>query len=212
MSLTKSALRQDSDALHLGASPVTIADDARIWERTLRAAMEALQTKTDNLQWEINRLDAENRRLRSEHPDVSQCVDLEIKLEQAKSDATASAERAQTYEEQLRELRQTVDERSMDAERDTERYEEVCGELERTREEFQTIRDSAANAREATAEAEDAVTSLQAQLTTVCEELERELRNLRDEMRWEREAIEKDGELERYCALETERAKWEARE
>ena len=30
-------------------------------------------------------------------------------------------------------------------------------------------------------------------------------------MRWEREAVEKDGELERYRAMETERAKWEER-
>ena len=58
-----------------------------------------------------------------------------------------------------------MNERTIDA----ERYEEVCGYLERTREELQTARDSAANARDATAEAEEAVSSLQAKMTTVRE-------------------------------------------
>lgn len=38
-----------------------------------------------NLKWEINRLDAENRRLRDENVEVSARIDLEADLEQSKS-------------------------------------------------------------------------------------------------------------------------------
>ena len=48
--------------------------------------MEALRTKADSLQWEINRLDAENRRLRADDPVASERVDLVAELEQSRSD------------------------------------------------------------------------------------------------------------------------------
>ena len=43
--------------------------------------MEALRTQNNNLQWEVNRLDTENRRLRSEYPDLGARLDLEAELE-----------------------------------------------------------------------------------------------------------------------------------
>ena len=39
--------------------------------------MEALRTKADSLQLEVNRLDTENRKLRAEYPVASERVDLE---------------------------------------------------------------------------------------------------------------------------------------
>ena len=48
--------------------------------------MEALRTKADSLQWEVNRLDAENRRLRADNPAASEQVDIEAELEQSRSD------------------------------------------------------------------------------------------------------------------------------
>ena len=41
------------------------------------AQTETLRTKVDNLQWEVNRLDAENRRLRDDNPETAARVDLE---------------------------------------------------------------------------------------------------------------------------------------
>ena len=45
--------------------------------------MEALQTQLDNLQWEVNRLQAENRILRDQDTEVSKRVDLMLQVEQA---------------------------------------------------------------------------------------------------------------------------------
>ena len=43
-------------------------------------AQEALKTQIDSLQWEINRLDAENRKLRESNLERSQFIDFESEL------------------------------------------------------------------------------------------------------------------------------------
>ena len=48
--------------------------------------MEALRTKMDSLQWEVNRLDAENKRLREQ-------ADLEMELEQSRKDVAGMTSR-----------------------------------------------------------------------------------------------------------------------
>ena len=48
--------------------------------------MEALRTKIDGLQWEVHRLDAENRKLRAKKPELGERVDLAAELEQTKGD------------------------------------------------------------------------------------------------------------------------------
>ena len=48
-----------------------------------RDIAESLQTQRDNLKWEVNRLGAENRRLRDEDLDVSSRLDLETELQQS---------------------------------------------------------------------------------------------------------------------------------
>ena len=48
--------------------------------------MEALRTKIDGLQWEVNRLDAENQKLRAEKPELGDRLDLAAKLDRAKGD------------------------------------------------------------------------------------------------------------------------------
>ena len=44
--------------------------------------MKALQTRVDNLQWKVNRLEVENRSLRARDTEVSKRVDLELEVEQ----------------------------------------------------------------------------------------------------------------------------------
>ena len=58
-------------------------------------AAEALRTQVDNLQWEVNRLDAENKKLRSANESVSRCVDLELELQQSKEDAAELTRQAE---------------------------------------------------------------------------------------------------------------------
>ena len=66
----------------------------------------------DSLQWEVNRLDAENRKLRAEYPVASECVDLEAELEQSRSDGAELTSRVLEYEKQReaegQELKQTT--------------------------------------------------------------------------------------------------------
>ena len=66
--------------------------------------MKALRTQNDSLQWEIHRLDAENRKLRSGNPEASDRLDLEAELEQTKADAAALTEQLQACTKQLKEL------------------------------------------------------------------------------------------------------------
>ena len=65
--------------------------------------MEALQTKLDNLQWEVNRLDGENQRLRDEDAEASVRVDLEAELEQSKGEVARLTERVKTCEQQIQD-------------------------------------------------------------------------------------------------------------
>ena len=45
--------------------------------------MKTLQMQLDNLQWEINRLEAENRVLRDQDTEASKQVDLQLQVELA---------------------------------------------------------------------------------------------------------------------------------
>ena len=62
--------------------------------------MEALQTQIDNLQWEVNRLDVENRHLREADTEASKLVDLQTELEQSKAEVATLTEVVRAYEEQ----------------------------------------------------------------------------------------------------------------
>ena len=65
--------------------------------------MEALdlRTQNDNLQWEVNRLSAENQKLRSENPHLSARVDLKAELDEASRDVATLTNQVQTYETRL---------------------------------------------------------------------------------------------------------------
>ena len=78
-------------------------------------AQVALKTQIDSLQREINRLDAENRKLRESNLERSQFIDLESELALAKEDVTnltgeEDSQRQQLYE---RDLRITESERKL---------------------------------------------------------------------------------------------------
>ena len=75
----------DRETLHLGRKSGN-RDECRFSINILRkmTSVEALRTQIDNLQWEVNWLDAENRNLRSHDEGESKIVDLEAELEQAK--------------------------------------------------------------------------------------------------------------------------------
>ena len=78
--------------------------------------MEALRTQVDNLQWEVNRLEAENRSLRAQDTEASKRVDLELEVEQVTKElqslqevlAAKEAEFIQTSTAKEQELEETV--------------------------------------------------------------------------------------------------------
>ena len=162
--------------------------------------MEALRTRNDNLQWEVNRLDAENRKLRSENPDLGARVDLESELEQAKNDVATLSQQAETCRAQLVELRASA--RSED-----ERAANV-DELERTRDSLQTATAELAELRETNAGLATEVEVCRARETELeqrREELEKEreedLRELQERTSREMESALRDAELDRYRPL-----------
>ena len=55
--------------------------------------MEALRTRIDGLQWEVQRLTTENRKLREEHPGTSELLDRKAELETTKSDVAKLTDR-----------------------------------------------------------------------------------------------------------------------
>ena len=168
--------------------------------------MEALRTKLDNLQWEVNRLDAENQRLRADNDSVCQQIDLEQRVQQL-------TEELLTCQQQLQESEQRAElvahqQAALLAGGETERLKEL---------------------EEGLLTAEAKVSALELRGHSLEEELEQQCRTIdslrmelaeRDKKSQEMEAArcaaiessEKDAQLYLYQKLEEERQKWEVRE
>ena len=115
--------------------------------------MEALRTQIDNLTWEVNRLDAENQRLREGDPAASERVDLESELQQTRAIAAELTERAGVYETQVNELKRQLavatDEQSESRRQlgeTTCELEGARGELESATQELETAKRKLAEA------------------------------------------------------------------
>ena len=95
--------------------------------------MEALRMQVDNLQWEVNRIEAENRSLRAQDTKASKRVDLELEVEKVTKElqslqevlAAKEAEFIQTSTAKEQELEETV-----------EKLQEVEAELENVRQQL----------------------------------------------------------------------------
>ena len=141
--------------------------------------------RLDELQWEVNRLGAENEKLRDSNPEVSELLDRETELEGARREAARLTDR-------MRELERQLEEKTMAVSAAEQRAEQA--EARAADNEVQ----GAANAREEElARAQRELGELDAKLE------EQERRSL---------VAQEKAELERLRALEIERAKWEARE
>ena len=176
--------------------------------------MEALRTKIDNLQWEVNRLDAENRRLRDENADGSARVDLEAELEQSKVEVARMAERVKTCERQLEESARAAaetEQRATLAEGQARSHEQTVQDLEATQTQLQEATEELRMTQQEVAELQDLLEANKVQVHTLTEELEtreQELGDIANRAARERE----DMELERYRSMESVNEKWEARE
>ena len=187
--------------LHLGASPGNLFDDTGARPDSTRL-MEALRTRVDKLQWDINRLQAENRRLREENPDVSRTVALEAELELSKGEVARLMERAEMCERQL-EARAAATTVEAGVSGETE-LAEALGRL-------QTVTEQLEAERQITSDLRVSLRELKEREGELVEGLE-----ARDEAMqkcYEEEERGKEArELQYYRALEAVREKWEARE
>ena len=148
--------------------------------------METLRTQIDNLQWEVNCLDAENRKLRSQDESASRCVDLEAELERAREDGEMLSRRVETLERE-RAKSESASERV--AHQVAEAEEKIAG-LEKTVSEQEAahrteLEEATADTHEKLAESERNLEGLTSELA----ERECELQELRDRGDHEREAM-----------------------
>ena len=60
--------------------------------------MEALKLKIENLQFEMTRLDVENKKLREQNPEESKVIDWEAELEHARDDVARLTKRGTEVE------------------------------------------------------------------------------------------------------------------
>ena len=65
------------------------------------ATVEVVWTRLDQLQWEVNRLETENRWLQEENPEQSRVLSLGAKLEQSKNESAEPRNRLSKCEQQI---------------------------------------------------------------------------------------------------------------
>ena len=186
--------------------------------------MELQRTQMDNLQWEVNRLDAENMRLREQNPDASNRMDCETELKKATEDVAELNGRVQVYEQRLAESAQAAEDAERRAVEAEARSRELAAEvraraetepLSREKDEESAAGRSREELESERAELERAYQTSERNVATMEDEVGRLRRELLEHERRaaaEREAVLQQMELRRYCAVEEERRKWEERE
>ena len=185
--------------------------------------MEGLQLKIESLQWEMSRLDAENKKLRALDPEKAEQVDTEMEnLEQRTADADERAAKAKSRAAEAERLTMEAEQkateaqtRAAEAERQLVDAQQMTDELRR---ETQKLRDTCASLEER-CETEHGEKGESERLCGQLREKVSEIACLREsleglEQRYlaENEALVREFTLDRYKALDAEREKWEARE
>ena len=170
--------------------------------------MEGLRTKLDGLQWEVNRLEVENRRLREGDAEASARVDLEGELERSKAELAQMAARVEESAAQAADQAQAAERRARETEElaghQEQALEEIRTRLQETVEELRVERRESTAVRNTLAASEERSGALEEELAR----LEDELRTKSEEVGRQRAALE----LERYRWMEETTKKWEARE
>ena len=168
--------------------------------------MEALRTRVDQLQWDLNRLKAENRRLREENPDAERIMALEAELEGSKGEVARLTERVGVCEQQMQEA-----EDARTAAAATEMQDGDDSELKEVQAQLRATAERLAAERETTSDLQGSLRRMEereSELLEVVEAREEELHRRNEEEEREREARE----LQHYRALDSVREKWEVRE
>ena len=120
--------------------------------------MEALRTRIDSLQWELNKLDVENKRLRDGDPETAARLDAEEELQRTKEDARKLEERAQQAER--------------DAEEAAGRASELSAQLEENKQELENQQRRAVDAEANMAQVTEDLAEVRRQLAAAKERVD----------------------------------------
>ena len=173
--------------------------------------MEALRTQLDNLQWEVNRLRAENQRLRDTDVEAGARVDLEAELRASRVEVAELEERVKENEQREAENSHAVAEARETAKTSESRADASQDELEVTRRRLRDAAEELRRAQETVATLKKAVEASEARAGELHEKLQTGERELQDQA--ERAARERAAlELERYRAVESTTKEWVERE
>jgi chromosome segregation ATPase len=170
--------------------------------------MEALRTRLDKMQWEINRLNAENLKLGGEDPTTSELVDREAQLEETTREVAELTDRT-------RELERQLDERAREAAQAGERAEQAETRAAGLDTERNGETQKVAILKAESAELQTTVREREEDLARARQELEELDTKLGERERRSRaagEALLQTAELQLYRTVEGERQKCEARE
>ena len=165
---------------------------------------EVLRTQLDTLQMDMNVLEVENQRLRSDHPDRTEALEAEQELAWCRKDNVCLSREV----DKLRELYEQLLRGTQEAEAEATPADERCAALELKVSEFKCTleRESTGHteqwelARSLQGELEDALRKTE-ELTFHCRQFEAE-----------KQQMSRDSELELYRAIATVTNKWEIRE
>ena len=170
--------------------------------------MEALRTKLDGLTWNIQRLEAENRRLREENPAVAERLESEAEWESMKANLAGMTERMKALEQQLADSAAVEDEarqRVSEAEERETVLKQRIDELEtEQRQQGEAAAENTAQLQRELQTSRDRVGELEGELADAMDENQATVRD-RD---FNRERME----LEHYRAIEELRRKWDEKE
>ena len=164
----------------------------------------ALKTQIDNLQWEVNRLGVENKKLRDCSPEKSRFVELENELSLAQEDIS-------NLNAELSLQHQQLSKRDTRIVEDEQKLTETTNKME----ELTTAVEDLGKTKLLLETAKLKCTELEAQLAVVQEEMNSWVSHLSetcDMIQREKQQLMQEGELERYRDVKEERNKWEAHE
>ena len=174
--------------------------------------MEALQLKINGLQWEMNRLDAENRKLRLEHPEADTQINQMAELQQAREDVASLTEQLKVCEQRATDSEQRASsEAAVRADAVERRMQSLEQETLELQEANQSLTEKLGEAEQGGELEQGGKLALEEKLSASRDNLAAAEARI-DELHEEKAAIEREATLARYQALEAEQRKWEARE
>ena len=138
--------------------------------------IEALRTQLNNIQWELNSLDAENCRLCEANDRAVVLVDLQAELEQSKHEVVTLTEQLETSKREREAVTALVETKTLTHLSVESKTEQLKDELEKTRSDLMTTQEKLSAESEKTQGLESACGALEEKTGSLSVELRRDAR------------------------------------